>query len=117
MSRACRTISAFRSTSRPCAWLSAATPTNKRGVSMSETSYEDFTKAFEAGKSVLVATTLIADLETPVSAFLKLTGGKQNEAGNVFLLESVEGGATRGRYSMIGMDPDIIWRAQGETCE
>ncbi|MDB5533837.1 MAG: trpE [Hyphomicrobiales bacterium] len=89
---------------------------------MSETSYDDFTRAFDAGKSVLVATTLIADLETPVSAFLKLTSGKQTKAGqdkasNVFLLESVEGGATRGRYSMIGMDPDIIWRAQGETCE
>ena len=81
---------------------------------MSAITYEDFAQAFGAGKSVLVATTLIADLETPVSAFLKLTAGRD---GNVFLLESVEGGASRGRYSMIGLDPDIIWRAQGDACE
>jgi anthranilate synthase component I len=61
-----------------------------------------------------VATTLVADLETPVSAFLKLTAAR---AANVFLLESVEGGAARGRYSMIGLDPDIVWRATGEVCE
>lgn len=81
---------------------------------MSAITYEDFAAAIGAGKSVLVATTLIADLETPVSAFLKLTAGRN---GNVFLLESVEGGASRGRYSMIGLDPDIIWRAQGDSCE
>ncbi len=81
---------------------------------MTQLSYEDFAKAYESGAPALVSTTLIADLETPVSAFLKLTGKRR---GNVFLLESVEGGAARGRYSMIGMDPDIIWRAQGNTCE
>ncbi|MBX9760418.1 MAG: anthranilate synthase component I, partial [Beijerinckiaceae bacterium] len=81
---------------------------------MSQTQYADFARAFEAGKPSLVATTLVADLETPVSAFLKLTAAR---SANVFLLESVEGGAARGRYSMIGLDPDIVWRATGDGCE
>jgi anthranilate synthase component 1 len=81
---------------------------------MSQQSFDDFAHAYAAGKPALVFETLVADLETPVSAFLKLTAKRR---GNVFLLESVEGGATRGRYSMIGMDPDIIWRAQGDRCE
>ena len=59
----------------------------------------------------MVWTTLVADLETPVSAFLKLAGGKPMS----FLLESVEGGAVRGRYSIIGLEPDLIWRANGGT--
>ncbi|MDB5508879.1 MAG: anthranilate synthase component [Hyphomicrobiales bacterium] len=76
--------------------------------------FEDFAAAYEAGRPALVSTRLIADLETPVSAFLKLSAGR---AGNVFLLESVEGGAARGRYSMIGLEPDVIWRATGGTSE
>ncbi len=71
-------------------------------------------RAYEAGKPILVSTRLVADLETPVSAFLKLSAGRR---GNVFLLESVEGGATRGRYSMIGLDPDVIWRSTGDRAE
>ncbi|MDB5571432.1 MAG: trpE [Hyphomicrobiales bacterium] len=81
---------------------------------MNQTQYEDFAPAYESGRASLVATTLIADLETPVSAYLKLTA---SGAANTFLLESVEGGAARGRYSMIGMDPDIVWRAFGDACE
>ena len=81
---------------------------------MNPIDFDAFASAYDGGAPLLVATTLIADLETPVSAFLKLTGKRR---GNVFLLESVEGGAARGRYSMIGMDPDIIWRAQGDSCE
>jgi anthranilate synthase component I len=81
---------------------------------MTQLLFEDFARAYEAGTPALVSATLIADLETPVSAFLKLTGKRH---GNVFLLESVEGGAARGRYSMIGLDPDIIWRARGDTCQ
>ena len=48
--------------------------------------------------------TLVGDLLTPVAAFLKLRNGRK---GSAFLLESVEGGATRGRFSMIGLDPDL----------
>ena len=72
-----------------------------------------FTATYERGETQVVTTTLIADLETPVSAFLKIAGDRANS----FLLESVEGGATRGRYSMIGIDPDIIWRCRGDAAE
>ena len=71
--------------------------------------FDNFAERYARGEAQLLATKLIADLETPVSAFLKLSAGR---AGNLFLLESVEGGATRGRYSMIGLDPDLIWRLQ-----
>ena len=50
----------------------------------------------------------VSDLETPVGAFLKLA---LNEP-NAFLLESIEGGSARGRYSVIGMAPDLIWRCR-----
>jgi anthranilate synthase component 1 len=57
----------------------------------------------------LVRMRLVNDLETPVSAFIKLSGG----AANAFLLESVEGGEKLGRYSIIGLHPDRIWRLSG----
>ncbi len=79
-----------------------------------EPSFEEFARAYEKDAPQLVSTRLVADLETPVSAFLKLSRGRE---GNVFLLESVEGGATRGRYSMIGLDPDILWRANRGKAE
>jgi anthranilate synthase component 1 len=53
-----------------------------------------FADIYGRGEAQVVWTTLVADLETPVSAFLKLGGGKPMS----FLLESVEGGAVRGRY-------------------
>ena len=62
----------------------------------------------------VISTVLVADLETPVSAFLKLQAAAK---GPMFLLESVEGGASRGRYSMIGLDPDLIWRCRGDRSE
>jgi anthranilate synthase component 1 len=71
--------------------------------------YEEFARAYEAGASQIVSTRLVADLETPVSAMLKLA----RNARYSFLLESVEGGAVRGRYSIIGMNPDLIWRVDG----
>ncbi|MBC7135191.1 MAG: anthranilate synthase component I, partial [Oceanibaculum nanhaiense] len=74
---------------------------------------DTFIRIFEAGKHQLVWTTLVADLETPVSAMLKLADGSPNS----FLFESVEGGAIRGRYSIIGLKPDLIWRCNGETAE
>lgn len=74
---------------------------------MIEPSFAAFDERYEAGAGVLLSARLVADLETPVSAFLKLSAGR---GGGIFLLESVEGGAARGRYSMIGLDPDIVWR-------
>jgi len=75
-----------------------------------EPAFEDFAAGYAAGKPQVVWTRLVADLETPVSAYLKLASGR----ANTFLLESVEGGAFRGRYSMIGLDPDLIFKANGD---
>ncbi len=75
--------------------------------------FEAFAKSYEAGLPAVVWTTMVADLETPVSAMLKLADGRPNS----FLLESVEGGAVRGRYSFIGLKPDLIWRCRGNAAE
>jgi anthranilate synthase component I len=72
-------------------------------------SFEDIKTKLEAGNPALLCHTMIADLQTPVAAFLKL---RQAFEGHAFLLESVEGGAVRGRYSMIGLDPDLIWKCE-----
>src|ERR1700679_2081528 len=68
---------------------------------------------YDSGRPQAVYARLVADLETPVSAFLKLGEGREN----AFLLESVQGGETRGRYSIIGLKPDLIWRCQGDKPE
>jgi len=81
---------------------------------LSEPAYDEFARLYEAGRPCLVSIRLVGDLETPVSAYLKLS---RHRAGNCFLLESVEGGAARGRYSMIGLDPDVIFRVNGESAE
>lgn len=75
--------------------------------------FADVRDAHEAGRGALVWTVGVADLETPVAAFLKLAHGKPNS----FLLESVEGGSARGRYSVIGMDPDLVWRCRAGRAE
>ena len=74
----------------------------------------DFIRAaLDAGRSALLWRKLIADTETPISAALKLM---QPERGD-FLLESVEGGAVRGRYSLLGIDPDLVFRAEGDSAQ
>ncbi len=75
--------------------------------------FETFRTAYESGTPQLVWLTMPADLETPVSVMLKLADGRPNS----FLLESVEGGAVRGRYSFVGLNPDVVWRCRGETAE
>ena len=78
-----------------------------------EPSQSAFAESYGRDQAQVVWTSLVADLETPVSAFLKLAGGKAMS----FLLESVEGGAVRGRYSIIGLDPDLIWRTNAGKAE
>jgi anthranilate synthase component 1 len=73
------------------------------------TGFDDFRQNYEQGHGRLLWLRGVADLETPVAAFLKLAHGKPFS----FLLESVEGGAARGRYSIIGLAPDLIWRCEG----
>jgi anthranilate synthase component 1 len=72
-------------------------------------SYEEFAAAYASGQNQIVYTRLAADLDTPVSLMLKLTGAQKDG----FMLESVTGGEVRGRYSIIGMKPDLVWRCQG----
>ena len=69
----------------------------------------DFQRAYEKGHNQVVYTRLIADLDTPVSLMLKLAGAGRYS----FMLESVTGGEIRGRYSVIGMKPDLIWQCFG----
>src|SRR5688572_10438244 len=66
-----------------------------------------------AGRPALVWRKLVADTETPVGAALKLIEPGRGD----FLLESVEGGSVRGRYSLLGLDPDLIFRATGHAAE
>ena len=75
--------------------------------------FEGFAKGFATGTPQLVARELVADTQTPVSAYLRLAVGSRN----TFLLESVEGGEIRGRFSIIGLAPDLIWRSRGTTAE
>lgn len=72
-----------------------------------------FAERYRGGEPQLVWRRIIDDLETPVSAFLKLAGGRPYS----FLFESVEGGAWRGRYSIIAMQPDAVWRCFADRAE
>jgi anthranilate synthase component I len=76
--------------------------------------FDEVAARLEAQKPCVLRATLVGDLETPVAAFLKLRHGR---GGAAFLLESVEGGAVRGRYSMIGLDPDLVWRCRDGRAE
>ncbi len=70
----------------------------------SDTGLRRFCLAYEKGEGQIVWRRVVADLETPVSTYLKLAAGRTNG----FLLESVKDGATRGRFSIIGLMPDLI---------
>ena len=76
-------------------------------------SFEEFAAKYEAGENQLVYSRLAADLDTPVSVMLKLSDAKKDS----FILESVTGGEIRGRYSIIGLKPDLIWRCHGTTSD
>src|SRR6476660_3701545 len=91
----------------------SVTPLPQQGGARIEPDFATFARLYDAGTPQVAWTRLVADLETPVSAMLKLASDRPNS----FLLESVEGGATRGRYSIIGCEPDVIWRANGAKAE
>ncbi|MBO9709405.1 MAG: anthranilate synthase component I [Caulobacter sp.] len=78
-----------------------------------EPGFDAFAATYEAGRPQVVWTRLIDDLETPVSAYLKIGHGRPY----AFLFESVEGGAWRGRYSIVAMKPDLVWRCRGDKAE
>jgi anthranilate synthase component I len=75
--------------------------------------FAEFRRGYDEGRPQALFARRIADLDTPVSAYLKLAGGRDN----AFLLESVQGGERRGRYSVIGMKPDLIWRLKDGAAE
>ena len=78
----------------------------------SETAFDSYVAAREAGQGYVLWETISAELETTVAAALKL--GAFDELGLMF--ESVEGGESLGRYSFIGIDPDKVWRHEdGKT--
>ncbi len=73
----------------------------------------EFDQTYTAGRPQLVYTRVVNDLDTPVSAFMKIGLGKPY----AFLFESVQGGEQRGRYSFMGFKPDLVWQSFGETSE
>src|ERR1041384_7127158 len=79
---------------------------------MKKPSFDEFKELARRGTFVPVVKEIVADLLTPVSAFLKIA----EHADYAFLLESVEGGEQVGRYSFLGKDPFLILRAKdGKT--
>jgi anthranilate synthase component 1 len=78
-----------------------------------EPAFDAFERGYRASSAQVVWSRIIDDLETPVSAYLKIAEGRDY----AFLFESVEGGAWRGRYSILAMNPDLVWRCCGEAAE
>jgi anthranilate synthase component 1 len=81
---------------------------NTDGFDLLAPRFEAFREGYAQGVPQLVYRRLIGDLETPLSAYLKLTGDRPGS----FLLESVEGGEQLGRYSTIGLEPDLVWQCK-----
>lgn len=74
---------------------------------------DSFQHGYDAGQPQLVYARVVNDLDTPVSAYLKIAIDKPY----AFLFESVQGGEQRGRYSFLGFNPDIVYRSFGNDCE
>jgi anthranilate synthase component I len=72
-------------------------------------SFAEFEAGWAAGRNQIVWARLAADLDTPVSLMLKLGDAR----ADTFMLESVTGGEVRGRYSIVGMKPDLVWQCRG----
>ncbi|MFP6780041.1 MAG: anthranilate synthase component I [Alphaproteobacteria bacterium] len=75
--------------------------------------FKTFKTKIQKEKAYVISASLVADLDTPVSAMLRIG---ENEPYS-FLLESVEGGESKGRYSILGLKPDLIWRCHGNKAE
>ncbi|HVF42734.1 MAG TPA: chorismate-binding protein, partial [Pyrinomonadaceae bacterium] len=80
-------------------------------IGLQPSTFEEFEREAVRGNVVPVVRTVLADLQTPVSAFLRVAGN----ASHAFLLESVEGGERIARYSFIGSGPELVVRGRGET--
>jgi anthranilate synthase component 1 len=80
-------------------------------IRLQPSTFEEFEREAARGNVVPVVRTVLADLQTPVSAFMRVAGG----ASHAFLLESVEGGERIARYSFIGAGPELIVRGRGDV--
>jgi len=80
-------------------------------MTMADDDFQRFSEQYNAGKSQIVWRRIVADLETPIGTYLKLAAGRRN----TFLLESVQDAAVRGRYSIIGTQPDVILKVEDGT--
>jgi anthranilate synthase component 1 len=80
-------------------------------IGLQPSTFEEFEREAARGNVVPVVRTVLADLQTPVSAFMRVAGG----AGHAFLLESVEGGERIARYSFIGARPETVVRGRGDV--
>jgi anthranilate synthase component 1 len=80
-------------------------------ICLTPSTFEEFEREAARGNVVPVVRTVLADMQTPVSAFLRVAGG----ASHAFLLESVEGGERIARYSFIGAGPELVVRGRGTT--
>ena len=69
---------------------------------------KNFISNYKKGKAQVLKKNLIADIETPFSTLLKISKLEKYS----FVLESVEGGSKRGRYSLLGCNPDLIWKVE-----
>lgn len=78
---------------------------------MGDDFFQRFSEQYAAGKAQIVWRRIVADLETPIGTYLKLAQGRKN----TFLLESVQDAAVRGRYSIIGTQPDVILKVEAGT--
>ena len=78
---------------------------------MTSPTRDQFIEKAKQGNLIPVWREVLADMETPVSAFRKIAGGRPNS----FLLESVEGGERLARYSFLGSDPFMVFRSKGNT--
>jgi anthranilate synthase component 1 len=81
-------------------------------LNLTPATFEEFQAEAQRGNVVPVVRTVLADLQTPVGAFLRIAG----DASHAFLLESVEGGERIARYSFLGANPWMVARARdGQT--
>ena len=80
-------------------------------IGLQPATFEEFEREAARGNVVPVVRTVLADLQTPVGAFMRVAGG----ARYAFMLESVEGGERIARYTFIGANPEMVVRGRGDT--
>jgi len=78
-------------------------------LDLTPSTFDQFEAETRRGNVVPVVRSVLADLQTPVGAFMRIAG----DAPHAFLLESIEGGERVARYSFIGANPWMVARARG----